>query len=245
MAATLQIGILETGRPPEALAAAHGDYPAFVTRLLAPLQASFRSYAVLDGEFPASPADADLWVITGSRFGVYEDHAFIPRLEAFIRACHAEGAKMFGICFGHQILAQALGGTVEKSGKGWGVGVNEYAVESWPGPAETRPESLKIQAYHQDQVVEPPPGAVRLASSAFCPNAGFWYPGFAISVQGHPEFPADYAEALIEARRGSVLTEEEARRGLASVREAGNAQAIVALLDSFLKAPQAAPAKGG
>lgn len=240
MAQPPRIGILETGRPPEELAAAHGDYPAFVARLLAPLGARFRTYAVLDGEFPASPADADLWVITGSRFGVYEDHAFIPPLEAFIRACHTDGAKMFGICFGHQILAQAMGGTVRKSGKGWGVGVHSYDVEAWPGAAGTRPARIAIQAYHQDQVMTPPPGAERLASSDFCPNAGFWYPGFAISVQGHPEFPADYAEALIEARRGSVLSEEAAQRGLATVRDESNAGALVALLGDFLKAPERA-----
>lgn len=237
MAAFSQIGIIEVGRPPEVLAAVHGDYPAFVRHWLAPIEARFRTYAVLDGEWPASPADADLWVITGSRFGVYEDHPWIPPLETFIRACHAEGAKMFGICFGHQIIAQAMGGTVRKSGQGWGVGVHVYAVEDWPGPEETRPGDLRIQAYHQDQVVAAPPSARRLATSAFCPNAGLWYPGFAISVQGHPEFPVDYAEALIEARRGTVLAEDEAFRGLATVRGESNAAAIAALIASFLRPP--------
>ncbi|MFG1444957.1 type 1 glutamine amidotransferase [Xanthobacter agilis] len=156
-------------------------------------------------------------------------------LEDFIRACHSQGVRMFGICFGHQIIAQAMGGTVRKSERGWGLGVNDYAVEHWPGALATRPDSLRIQAYHQDQVVEVPPGARRIAHSDFCPNAGLWYPGFAISVQGHPEFPADYAAALIAARRGTALSAEDADRGLLAVRRDSNAGVLASLLAEVLR----------
>ncbi len=230
----LTIGILETGRPPEALAAEHGDYPAMVARWLAPLEADFRSHAVLDNAFPRSPEECDLWVITGSRFAVYEDHPWIPPLEAFIRASREAGRRMIGICFGHQIIAQALGGRVAKSDKGWGLGVHDYEPCNWPrelGPAAGR---ISLQAYHQDQVEEMPAGARRIARSDFCENAVIWYPGFALTVQGHPEFSRSYVRALLQSRRGTGLTPEEADRGLASTDRPDNPEILAELIRTGL-----------
>ena len=93
-----------------------------VRKWLAGLDAEFTSYAVLDGKLPDDPTSCDLWVITGSKFAVYEDHPWIAPLEAFIRSVRDAGRKMIGICFGHQIAAEALGGHAEKSARGWGVG---------------------------------------------------------------------------------------------------------------------------
>lgn len=118
----ITVGILETGRPPEGLAHQFGDYPSMVSHWLAPLNAEFRSFSVLDGIMPDSRNDCDLWVITGSRFGVYENHGWIAPLSQFIRDCHNAGCKMIGICFGHQLIAQALGGRVQKSHKRLGAG---------------------------------------------------------------------------------------------------------------------------
>ena len=106
------IGILETGRPPEDLAPEHGNYPMMVQDWLDLPEAKFISFAALDGELPKDPRMADLWVITGSRFGVYEGHPWIAPLEGFVRACRDAGVPMVGICFGHQVIAQALGGDV-------------------------------------------------------------------------------------------------------------------------------------
>ena len=131
-----------------------------------------------------------------------------------------------------------MGGTVRKSDKGWGVGIHDYQVVDWPGAPEHRPARLDIQAYHQDQVIVPPPGTRRIASSDFCPNAGLWYPGFAVTVQGHPEFPAGYAEALIKARRSTSLGEEVADKALSTVHDPANADAVAQLVGDFLDAPR-------
>jgi len=129
----IRVGILETGRPPEELAPIYGDYPGMVQQWLGKLNAEYSSYALLDGEFPASPDEADLWVITGSKFGAYEDHPWIPPLEKFIRCARDADKLMFGICFSHQSIGQALGGVVRKSNKGWGLGVHEYPTTGhWP-----------------------------------------------------------------------------------------------------------------
>ncbi len=211
----LKVGILETGRPPEELLRRHGDYPAMVASWLGVPEAKVKSYGVLDGEIPATPAENDLWIITGSRFGVYEDHTWIAPLEQFIRDCRDAGSKMFGICFGHQIIAQALGGRVDKSHKGWGLGPHDYAAVDWPAKLAPAPENIRIQAFHQDQVVEPPKGAQRIATSPFCENAALWYPGFAVTVQGHPEFGKAYVDDLLTSRRGTLLPECDVDEALA------------------------------
>jgi GMP synthase-like glutamine amidotransferase len=229
MRAKLKIGVLETGRPPVELAGEFPDYPTMVKTWLAPLDAEFTSYATLDGVLSASPLENDAWVITGSRFAAYEDHDWIAPLEQFIRDCAAAPRKMIGICFGHQIIAQALGGKVEKYPKGWSLGVRRYQVTGWPAALGPAPDHLAFQAYHQDQVVELPPDAHRIARSDFCENAALWYPGFALTVQGHPEFPAAYVEALLKIRRGTVLSPEAADQGLMRVNMP-NTRAALALL---------------
>lgn len=203
------IGILETGRPPEELAGEHGNYPLMVRDWLDVPGAEFISFAALDGVLPDNPRIADIWVITGSRFGVYEGHPWIAPLEAFVRDCRDAGVPMVGICFGHQVIAQALGGDVGKSDKGWGLGVHDYVPHDWPETLGQAPEKIAIQAYHQDQVYTPPKGAETIASSDFCEHAALWYPGFALTVQGHPEFGKPYTQALLESRRGTVLKPDE------------------------------------
>ena len=129
---------------------------------------------------------------------------------------------MIGICFGHQIIAQALGGRVEKSAKGWGLGVHSYAGDL-KGPL---PGPLMLQAFHQDQVTEPPEGAVVLAGSEFCPAGALLYPGFAVTIQGHPEFDHAFATALLDNRRGAVLNDAEADLALASMTARTNRDAL-------------------
>ena len=84
---------------------------------------------IADNEFPAGPDAADGWLITGSKHGAYEDHDWIPPLEQLIRDIYAAGRPLVGVCFGHQIIAQALGGTVEKFKGGWSVGHTTYEIE--------------------------------------------------------------------------------------------------------------------
>ena len=195
----MNLAILETGKPPAELIPRFGRYPDMFRRLLR-LEAA--SYDVAGGELPADPAAHDAYLITGSPAGVYEDHAWIPPLLGFIRS--AGGAKMVGICFGHQAMAQALGGHVEKSAKGWGVGLHDYPlVRREPWMDET--PLVSVPASHQDQVVLQPPGTHVLASSLFTPYAALaWSDRPAVSFQFHPEFSPEFARALIETRRDRI-----------------------------------------
>jgi len=191
----MKIGILQTGQAPEALRAQSGDYPDMFVNLLSGHGFDFAHWHVEGGEFPGSVHDADGWLITGSRHGVYEDHAWIPPLEDFIRRARDARVPMAGICFGHQIMAQALGGRVGKFPGGWVVGPTAYDFDG---------RRVVMNAWHQDQVLAPPPGARTLASNDFCAHAAFGYDDWGFSVQAHPEFGSGFVAGLIE-RRGRGL----------------------------------------
>ena len=226
------IGILETGVPPIALADRFGRYDAMVRRMLGEGLA-FRTYAVAAGELPGRPEDHDGYVITGSSAGVYDDLPWIAPLEGFIRAAHGRAA-LVGLCFGHQVMAEALGGRVEKSHKGWGLGLHEYdvaAVQPWMDGTRR----IAVAASHQDQVVAAPPGADVLCASAFTPNAGLAYAGGrAISFQFHPEFERGMAEALVELRRDRLPDPAEADRMLASLARPSDAARVAGWIRRFL-----------
>jgi GMP synthase-like glutamine amidotransferase len=194
----MKLAILETGKPPGDLARRFGDYPAMFRDLLGE-RFAIDSFDVAVGEYPAKPEDYDGYLITGSPAGVYEDHPWIAELATFIKRAKGR-ARLVGICFGHQIMAEALGGHVEKSDKGWGVGLHSYPIvrrEPWMDEAAL----ISVPASHQDQVVLQPPGTEVIASSVFTPYAGLaWRDGKAISFQFHPEFSPAFAKALIAER---------------------------------------------
>lgn len=187
----MKIGILQTGHAHDALRPTHGDYGDMFERLFRGHGLSFRIYDVEGMEFPATVHDAEGWLISGSRHGAYEDHAFIPPLEAFIRDALAADVPMVGICFGHQIMAQALGGTVEKFEGGWSVGATAYEIEG---------ETITLNAWHRDQVVRPPEGAETVGHSPFCAHAALRYGRQAYSVQPHPEFDRAFLDDMLTIR---------------------------------------------
>ncbi|TXH70196.1 MAG: type 1 glutamine amidotransferase [Thiothrix sp.] len=213
------IGILETGRPPEELKSAYGSYADMFKRLLGTADSSFefKVYPVLDNQLPTHPQECAAWLVTGSRHGVYENLPWMLQLQDFIRAVWQAQVPMIGICFGHQIIATALGGRVEKSSKGWGVGLQAYKVQkpqAWLGEQST----VIFNAMHQDQVVELPANAEVFASSEFCEYAGLVYGGRILTFQGHPEFSTEYEEQLLNLRRGSVIPNPVADAALSGLK---------------------------
>ncbi len=194
----MRIGILQTGIAPDSLKADFGDYPAFFETLLAGNEFKFTTYVVVNNDFPPDVQAADGWLITGSRHGAYENHAFITPLEDFIRSAAAAKVPMVGVCFGHQIMAQALGGKVEKFIGGWSVGANDYDFEG---------QTVTLNAWHQDQVTSVPKGAKIIAHSPFCAVAGLAYGTHGLSVQAHPEFSSEFIEGLMDSRGKGVVPE--------------------------------------
>jgi GMP synthase-like glutamine amidotransferase len=176
-------------------------------RMLADAGGRFSCFAapVGAGALLPSPGAFDALLVTGSAAAVYEGHPWIAPAKELVRAAVGAGRPTVGICFGHQLMAEAFGGRVEKSPRGWGVGRHVYevvAVEDWMRPA---PSQISCAVSHQDQVVAAPAGARLLARSQFCPIAALAYAdGPAMSLQMHPEFAHDYARALLDARKGRI-----------------------------------------
>ncbi len=229
----MRIGILETGAPPASLQPRFGDYPAMFRGLLGE-DFQWRTYHVPTGGLPERMEDEDAYIVTGASSGVYDGEDWIAQLMDFLRGAKGR-ARLVGICFGHQAMAQAFGGKVIKSPKGWGVGLHTYdisAPEPWMDPVN----SISIPASHQDQVVELPPGATVVAASAFTPYGMLDYGPGAISLQLHPEFAPAYAEALIENRRGTRFAEDVADAAIASLHRPNDNARVGEWLKRFLAA---------
>ncbi|MDK3073133.1 type 1 glutamine amidotransferase [Sedimentitalea sp. JM2-8] len=195
----MKIGILQTGHAPDNLLESMGDYDVIYQKMLAGHGFDFDAYAVVDGEFPTDADAADGWIITGSRFGAYEDHPWIPPLEDLIRDIAARNLPLIGVCFGHQIIAQALGGKVEKFKDGWAVGRTEYRLGD---------KTVTLNAWHQDQVTGLPENARVIGGNAFCKNAFLAYGDTIWTVQPHPEYDAAFVDGLIRTRGRGVISDD-------------------------------------
>ena len=198
----MKIGLLECDHVGARLRHFAGDYRDMFATLFEKYSTgvSLRPYDVINGGLPASIDECDGFVATGSRFSAYDDEAWIKELKEFVRRLAAANRRFVGICFGHQILAEALGGRVARSHLGWGIGVHEMNLvhsESWMKPPL---ESCSILYSHRDQVEELPENGVLLGSTPHCPVAMFRAGQTMLGVQGHPEFTAEYAEALVHGR---------------------------------------------
>ncbi|MGH1330819.1 MAG: type 1 glutamine amidotransferase [Paracoccaceae bacterium] len=189
----MKIGILQCGHTPDPVAANHGDFDQMFMRLLEGHDFEFTTYNIVDMEFPAGADAADGWLLTGSRHGAYEDHPFIAPLTDLIREIATQKRPMVGICFGHQIIAQAFGGTVEKYAGGWSIGREEYAFEGLG--------QITLNAWHQDQVTTPPKAARTISHSPFCAHAALLYGEEILTVQAHPELSPAIIKDYIQAKR--------------------------------------------
>ncbi len=222
----MKIGILQAGHAAPAVRDAVGDYTAMYARMLDGHDFTYETWSVVDMEFPRSADQADGWLISGSKHGAYEDHKFIPPLEELIREIAASGRPLVGVCFGHQIIAQALGGTVEKFDGGWAIGRHEYDVGG---------KTYHLNAWHQDQITELPHGAETVGSNDFCTNAMIHYKGKALTIQPHPEFNATAIDALLETRAKGLIPEELQSAARAALPLSDDNKAMGATLAQFLK----------
>jgi len=232
----MKIAILETGVPPEGLEREFGSYADMFMGLAG---RDGRDYRVFDAQACEFPDDLDPWdavMVTGSPAGAYDTLPWIEPLKTFLRGAKGR-TRLVGVCFGHQIMAEAFGGRVEKSDRGWGVGLHRYDVcQARPWMGETAPAEIAVPVSHQDQVVAQPPASTVIAASRFTPFAALAYDDQpAISFQFHPEFEPDYAARLIERRiRLGQVTGEYAELALESLHGPNDRPVVEGWVRRFL-----------
>lgn len=232
----MKLTIIQTGDVPAPLRPQFGAYPVMFERMFDRTGSgfSYETVPVFDGAAFPDPTAPEAVLITGSAAGVYEDHAWLEPLRAFIRQAYAARTPMLGVCFGHQIMADALGGDVRKSEKGWGLGRHVYGVTQTPDFMASAARELAVACSHQDQVITPPKDAEVILASEFTPNAGLLYRnGAALSFQPHPEFEDDYTLALAELRRGKA-PDAVVDEAVASVERASDSGAVAQYIAAFL-----------
>lgn len=234
----MKIGILKADSVLEQFQPDHGDYPDMFVRRLgdnALGEISFATYDVEHGQYPQDLDECDAYVITGSKKSVYDPEQWIFDLQDYVILLHQAKKPLAGICFGHQLVAQALGGKTEPANVGWGVGVQSYSMSKRKPYMQPALDDIKVLASHKDQVTLLPEGAELLASSDFCPHSMFQVADHIFCMQAHPEFRPGYSQDLIHMRR-ELIGEETFQSGVASLAQAIDSDVVATWVLQFLGA---------
>ena len=233
----MKLGILRTDAVRPELKPEYGEYPDMFIALLRHSDPNLE-YAVYDvelGQYPVDIDEVDAYLITGSKSSVYEDKRWIIELMEFVRELNRRHKKLLGFCFGHQLVAQALGGKTERSAKGWGVGLHTHRFTTVPSWHDQGDVDLNILVSHQDQVVAVPDSARVLAGSEFCENAVCQIGDHILTFQGHPEFVPEYSRELLSIRRERI-GEEAYAAGVSSLSGIAQGQRVGSWVLNFLYA---------
>lgn len=232
----MELGLLQCDDVAPELRGTHGNYPEMFERLFQSVDPSvtFRIWRCLDGEIPDDIEAVDAWLTTGSKFGVNDGLAWVDELCGFVRRLWDAGKPLVGICFGHQLIAKALGGEVFKSELGWGVGMSFNRVDTPTEWMEPRQPGIDLLVSHQDQVGKLPPLAKVLAGSDFCPVYLMQVGEHFLGVQGHPEFTKEYSRELMALRR-ELVGEARVLEGTASLEAPVDDQLMVRWILNFLR----------
>ena len=192
-----------------------------------------------EGEALPNPEDFDGYVISGSRYSVYEDLPWIATLMEFVRDCWQRNVKVVGICFGHQLIAHALGGRTKKADVGWGFGIHSAKIigkHKWmTDQNELNGDIFNLIVIHQDQVVDMPPQFKTIAESDFCPNSMIVADNKMLGIQGHPEFSKEFCRFRADFRK-EIIGKDTHTQTIQSLAEKNtHASAIFKWVNNFLR----------
>ncbi|HEY6131480.1 MAG TPA: gamma-glutamyl-gamma-aminobutyrate hydrolase family protein [Halioglobus sp.] len=233
----MKLGILKTDAVNPEWVPDFGEYPDMFIALLGQADPGieFAVYDVEQGQYPGEIDEVDAYLITGSKSAVYEDKPWIITLMAFVQELHRRHKKLVGICFGHQLVAHALGGKTEKSVKGWGVGLHTHRFSKAPSWHDQENMAFDILVSHEDQVVTAAQESQVLAGSEFCENAVCQVGEHILTFQGHPEFVPGYVREIMVNRR-EFIGENAYATGMASLSGVHEGQRVARWIINFLRA---------
>ena len=231
-----RVAILQTGVNNPKMSASYPDYPGMFRSLIGQAQSTplieLISFPILEGSSLPEIDTFDGFLITGSASGVYENTSWMKSLFAFIREAHKKKKKIAGFCFGHQAIAVALGGAVVKSEKGWGVGIRKHSISDTKNWMRPEKKDLELIYMHQDQVIKLPDSAEVLSGDEFCPFSAFSIGEHILSMQGHPEFSAEFTQDLI-ALRSRNIGQEKATIALESLSKSHDGPIVAQWIVNF------------
>ena len=242
MRVKLRVAILRADDVRPELKNVYGEYPEMFEVLLneANKQQPVKDQVILkttayranQGIFPSDIDNYDAYIITGSKSGVYENLPWIVLLADFVSLLHQFKKPLIGICFGHQLIANVLGGKAGKASSGWEIGVKTTTLNA-VGSSYFGANPFKLLYSHQDQVIEPAAGSVILASTPGCPIAMTVLDEHILTLQGHPEFSAAYASELYQLRKDTYPS-ECFRDAIASLNEDTDHLAVARWMIDFM-----------
>lgn len=231
--APLRVGLLLCDHLDDDVAARVGDYTELFPDVFAPVGLELVTYDATRGELPSDTAECAGWIVSGSRRSVYEDEPWIRQLQEFVARVVQDRQRLVGVCFGHQMTAQALGGTVEAAETGWGVGVRRFRVVE-PAPWMDPVDGFTILMSHRDQVTRLPDGAQVIATAEYCPVGAYRIDDHVFCVQGHPEWVPELSRTLMEQRR-AVIGDDVVDEGLASLEVPVDRAPMARWISAFLR----------
>jgi len=232
----VKVAILQCDNVLEKFQHRFGNYPKMVERMFSEIDIplSFDNYDCQQGKLPTNIDEYDFFITTGSKASVYDDLEWVQQLISFIQLLDKHQKKLIGICFGHQLIAMARHQTVEKSDRGWGIGIAANRIISHPAWMNDKATGINILVSHQDQISELPDDALVIAESDFCPFFIVQWGEHFLSIQGHPEWSTEYSRTLINDRR-HLIEADTIEEGLNSLTITPDNAQFVSWIISFVQ----------
>ena len=202
----MKIGILNSDTVQIDGAMEFGQYPEMFSKIFWTVDPNiqFQTYEVQFNNYPLDVDECDAYLITGSKASSYDNDQWIDDLKKFIQRLDKNKKKLIGICFGHQIIAEALGGSVRHSPNGWHAGVDSISLNNNAYNYGEEGKKYNLVFSHQDEVQTLPHNATLIAGSETCPNGMFLIENHIFCTQGHIELDKKFARMIYDFRKNQI-----------------------------------------